>query len=611
MRDVKAALRSALETALKKLGIEPPETIPVELAPKDKPGDYGSPLPFQLARVLRQPPPKIAEALKAALPPIEGVREVIAVGGFLNFAFEPGHLAAAASTPPEPFPKRPGKVIIEHTSVNPNKELHIGHLRNVALGDAVARVLEFAGREVEVENYIDDTGRQAAESLFAIRRYREAPAEGEKYDHFAGRLYVRLHAELAEPEKKAALEPEIAAVIHALEAGELRAEIEKILDAQLATMWRLGAEYDVLIWESDLVREKLLEKALELLKRTPYVFTPSEGKYRGALVFDTSKFIPGLEDPYLVLVRSDGTATYTAKDIALQFWKMGLLEGLKFRPYTTQPSGRPLYTSAPEGRPMDFGHAEETINVIDVRQSYPQQVLKAALAAVGREDLAQNHHHLAYETVLLEGKPLSGRKGHVVSVDELIQEAIARARAVVAEKNPDHPDPELAAEQVGIGAVRFAMVKTEPRRQIDFRWEQVLSFEGDAGPYLQYAHARAASILRKAREKGLDPEAPLPEGAFAAATRYEAELAKALLGFMEAVQKSADERTPHLLANFLLDLAAAWNAYYNAKEHGRPATPVLGAASPLRELRLRLVFVVKETLKAGLSLLGVPAPEVM
>ncbi len=611
MQDVKAPLREALKTALERLGVEPPATIPVEPAPKGKPGDYGTPLPFQLARRLKKPPPEIARALAEALPPLPGLAEALPVGGFLNFRLEPGYLVGLATEPPAPRPPSGGKVLLEHTSVNPNKELHIGHLRNVALGDAMARILAYAGRVVEVANYIDDTGRQAAESLFAIARYREAPGEGEKYDHFAGRLYVRLHRELGEEGKKEVLEPEIREVLRRLEAGELRAEVERILTAQLATMWRLGAEYDVLLWESDIVREGLLEKALALLKTTPYVLEPEEGKYRGALVFDTSKFIPGLEDPYLVLVRSDGTATYTAKDIALQFWKMGLLSGLKFRPYTAQPSGRPLFTSHPQGEPMPFGGASETINVIDVRQSYPQEVLKAALRALGRDDLAAGHHHLAYETVLLEGRPLSGRKGHVVSVDALVQEAVARARAIVAEKNPDHPDPELAAEQVGIGAIRFAMVKAEPRRQIDFRWDQALSFEGDAGPYLQYAHARAASILRKAREKGLDPEAPLPEGAVGTAGGYEVALAKVLLGFPEAVGKSAVERTPHLLAAHLLDLAAAWNAYYNAKEDGQPATPVLAAPEGLRELRLRLVWVVKETLRQGLALLGVPAPEVM
>jgi len=307
-----------------------------------------------------------------------------------------------------------------------------------------------------------------------------------------------------------------------------------------------------------------------------------------------------------VLLRSDGTATYTAKDIAFQFWKMGLLEGLRFKPFTRQPSGRELYTSHPEGEPMPFGGAQETINVIDVRQSYPQQVLRVALEAVGRHDLAQGAYHLAYETVLLEGKPLSGRKGHTVSVDEVLAEAVRRARAVIAEKNPNLQDADEVARTVGIGAVRFAMVKTEPKKQIDFRWDQALSFEGDAAPYLQYAHARAASILRKAAEQNAADEAD-----FSRATPYEVELAKVLLRFEESVQKAAELKTPHVLAQYLLDLAAAWNAYYNAKENGKPATPVLTAPAGLRGLRLELVRSLKQTIAAGLELLGIGAPEEM
>ncbi len=608
MLDVKSQLRTSVLQALQALGVTDPPRIIVQETPPDKPGDYGTPIAFQLARALRKPPPAIAAQLAEHLPLPQGVARAFAVGGYLNFELEPAHLVQAATAPLEPFPKRPGKVLVEHTSVNPNKELHVGHLRNICLGDAISRILRFAGREVEVLNYIDDTGRQVAESLFALEHYGLTYDGTQKYDHWVGAAYVRLHQELADPEAKARLEPQIQEVLHRLEAGELRNEVDRIVRAQLETMHRLGAEYDVLVWESDIVREGFLAKAMALLEQTPYVSRPTEGKYAGALVIDVSAFLPGLEDPYLVLIRSNGTATYTAKDIAFQFWKMGLFKGLKFRPYAQEPSGKTLYTSAPEGEAMPFGGAEETINVIDVRQSHPQAVVRASLEVEGRPDLAARAYHLAYETVLLEGKPLSGRKGHTVSVDEVLDEAVRRARAIIAEKNPEHPDPNRAAEVVGIGAVRFAMVKTEPKKQIDFRWEQALSFEGDSGPYVQYAHARADSILRKAAEAGLTDADADPD----AATPHEVQLAKALLRFPEAVQDAAEQRTPHILAQYLLDLAAAWNAYYNAKTpEGRPATPVLQAPEGLRGVRLKLVRQLRDTLRTGLDLLGITAPEVM
>ncbi len=609
MRNLKAELRRATEQALALLGVEEPVEVAVQPTPPDRPGDYGTPVAFALARVLRRPPAAIAQELasRVSLPP--GVQKAEAVGGYVNFTLDPGELLRAATRPLQPPPPLGRCVLVEHTSVNPNKELHVGHLRNVALGDAVSRILSYAGYEVRVLNYIDDTGRQVAETLFALEHYGLTYDGTTKYDQWVGEAYVRLHRDMEDPDRRAQIEEGVRRVLHRLESGELRPEVERILRAQLATMWRLGAEYDVLVWESDLVRAGLLHQALALLEHTPYVHRPAEGKYAGALVMDTSSFVQGLEDPYLVLVRSDGTATYPAKDIAFQFWKMGLLHGLRFRPFTTQPSGRVLYTSHPEGdRNLPVGGCPETINVIDATQSYPQTVVRTALAVAGRPDLAEGAHHLAYETVTLEGRRISGRRGHTVSVDEVLEEARRRARAVVAEKNPHHPDPESAAEQVGIGAVRFAMVKTEPRRQIDFRWEQALSFEGDSGPYVQYAHARAASILRRAEEAGLFTEEP----DFGQATEYERPVARVLLDFPDAVAAAAAQRTPHVLAQYLLDLAAAWNAYYNARNpDGSPATSVLQAPPGLRGTRLALVRQVREVLRTGLELLGVPAPEVM
>lgn len=591
---VRRALEEAIRQALKEMGLD--LRLKVAKAPKDKPGDYGVPL-FALAKELRKPPQAIAEELKARLDLPPFVEEAIPVGGYLNFRIRTRDLLKEALRPKGPFPKREGLVLIEHTSVNPNKELHVGHLRNIALGDSLARILDYAGREVLVLNYIDDTGRQAAETLFALRHYGLTWDGKEKYDHFAGRAYVRLHQDPEYPSLQGGIEE----ILHALEGGELREDVNRILLAQMATMKALNAHYHLLVWESDIVRAGLLEKALSILEQSPHVFRPEEGKYAGALVMDASPFIPGLEDPYFVLVRSGGAATYYAKDIAFQFWKMGLLEGLRFQPYEN-PYYPQLRTSAPEGEAYT-PRARETVNVIDVRQSHPQALVRAALALAGYPELAEGAFHLAYETVLLEGKQMSGRKGLAVSVDEVLEEAQRRALRVIEEKNPQHPAKEEAAKMVALGAIRFAMVKTEPKKQIDFRYAEALSFEGDTGPYVQYAHARAHSILRKAGEWG--------EAVLAQATPYERELALALLDFEEAVLEAAEEKTPHVLAQYLLDLAASWNAYYNAKEDGRPATPVLTAPPGLRELRLGLVKSLQETLRTGLSLLGIPAPEVM
>jgi arginyl-tRNA synthetase len=609
VRDVEADLQQAIRRAVASIGADPSVEIRVQPTPSDRPGDYGTPVAFSLARVLRRPPAQIAAELAAAIEPSQVVHHIEAAGGYLNFTLDRGHLAHAAAQPLEPFPRRPGKVMVEHSSVNPNKELHVGHLRNVAVGDAVARILAYTGRQVEVANYIDDTGRQVAESLFAIQHYGLRHDGVRKYDHWVGEAYVRLHREMEDQTRAAELEPGIRQTIHRLESGELRGEVERILRAQLLTMWRLGAEYDLLVWESDIVRRGLLERAVALLERSPHVFRPIEGKYTGALVMDTSAFVTGLEDPYLVLLRSDGTATYPAKDIAFQFWKMGLLKGLAYAPLDKQPSGRPLYTSAPDGDPdMPFGGCEETINVIDATQSYPQFVVRTALAVAGHPDLAERAHHLAYETVTLESRRISGRKGHTVSVDDLVEESVRRARVVIAEKNPDHPDPQGAAEMVGIGALRFAMAKTEPRRQIDFRWEQALSFDGDSGPYVQYAHARADSILRKAAEAGLSGE----PADYDSVTSHEVALAKVLLGFPRALLSSAAEHTPHILAQYLLDLSAAWNAYYNARNpDGSSATSVIRAPAGLRGARLALTRQVRDVLRTGVGLLGVPAPEMM
>ena len=612
MPDVKQQLTHALERALATLGISEVD-VPVQEVPDDKPGDYGSPVAFGLARQLRRNPAAIAQEILAALELPPGVAAAEAVGPYINVTLDPAVFVRDLIESESAVTDRGEKVVVEHTSVNPNKEAHVGHLRNIVLGDAVSRILRADGYRVEVHNYIDDTGRQAAETLFAIDYFGVEYPGTPKFDHWLGQLYVRLgEAKATDPEP---IERGVSEVMHRLERGELRARIADIVRAQLVTFHALGTEYDLLVWESDVVASGFLERGLAVLRQDERVRTPSEGKHAGALVMDVSAFIPGLEEPNVVLVRSDGNAMYVAKDIGYQFWKVGLFEGLGFERFSVQPSGKPLYSSAPGGDThpdgRSFAHADAVVNVIDVRQSHPQTIVRTALRFT---DGARGHeydrsHHLAYEVVTLEGEPMSGRKGITLSIDEAIAEAVRRARIVIEEKNPELATIDLVARQVGVGALRFAMVKSEARRIIDFRWDQALSLQGDSAPYIQYAHARARSILRAAATEG---DAVAAAADWAALGPLEAGLARAVSRLPEVTALAARDYAPHLVAQYALDLATAWNGYYNHKDAtGRSDTVVLKSAPGLREARLALVATVADTLRTALALLGIEAPEEM
>jgi arginyl-tRNA synthetase len=621
MQDFKQNLKTALEKLL------PPEASHLEIViqdtPAGKPGDYGTPLPFLMAKALRANPVQIAADLANKIELPAGIARAEAVGPYLNFFVDAASFTQDVVNSRYTATSKNQKVIVEHTSVNPNKEWHVGHIRGALLGDAMGKIYRAAGYNVEIQNYIDDTGRQAAESIYAASRYHganwlkvfDALTEKPRLDHWLGESYVRLNKEFPEKSpQKLEIEPEIALVVHALERGELRGVVEKIVHAQLETAYSLGIEYDLLVWESDVVKEGFVKTALEIFGDR--LLSPTEGKYAGAKGVDMTPFVPGLEEPFKVLVRGNGTFVYETKDIAYHYWKLGFFEGLEYQKFGVQPSGKTLWTSAPTGEHepegRKFAHADEVVNVIDARQQFPQMVVKAGLSLVSDGVYALRHHHLANETVLLEGETMSGRKGTTVPADDVVAESKIRALETLKNINQKLIDekPEVVpgvTSMVGIGALKFTFLKSEPKRKIDFRWDTALALQGDTAVVIQYAHARSRSIARKYEEAGFSG---VPD--WNQIGNLELDLAKVIAKYSSVLELCVRDVTPHPMCSYALELAGAFNAYFNHKGvDGKPDTSVLHAPEGLREARLELVVRVADAIREALSVLGIDAPEEM
>ncbi len=608
---LKGDVIASLEAALAALGWKCP--IPVESSLEEPPdfrlGDIATRICFELAREMHKSPTWLAAELGKVIKPSGMVARIEVAGNYLNFFADMSRLTELTLESVEKSDKEYGfsevgkgrKVLVEHTSVNPTKPLHIGHGRNAALGDAMARLLRANGYRVEVQNYIDDLGRQVAETLLASKLIKKKPKA--KFDHVLGIIYSDMHGRI---EKEPKLEEEVRGILAQLEHGQgaaarkARQLSEKCLAANLETTDRMGVSYDSLVWESDLARSGILGETLERLKATPYL-VEGVGDLAGTLVLKLSEF--GLEDK--VLVRSDGTAVYTTRDIAYQLWKFGQTKAdLKFKLHSTRPDGTKTYTTSQLGRANPkLGKADEVINVVGSEQKYPQQVVFSSLKALGLAKESENSRHLAYEHVWLPSGRFSGRKGTWVgfSVDDVIEEAVARSRVVVDEHAPKATEKfkKEAAELVGVGAVRFSLVSTSPEKRITFKWEDALNFDRNSGPAVQYSHARACSIMRKAKARG----GKHPGDVFK--LPQELRLVRMLAKFPDIVVDSGRRLQPHLPALYAADLALAFNTFYEV-------APVVDAETPeLRAGRLRLVNGVRVVLRNALDLVGIAAPERM
>jgi arginyl-tRNA synthetase len=646
------------------LELDPPAFL---YPPSPDLGDLALAVAFDLAKKLKKPPRALAEEIGRAMEDIPGVRRAEpAGGGYVNlFLDRPGflrHLVEELSE--QPAPPSGGKVIVEHTNINPNKAAHIGHLRNAALGDTLARCLRFLGRRVEVQNYIDDTGVQVADLIIGITRLekldlqgvldleKDLERQGKPLDYYCWDLYARvtqMYDEEAEPAAgtKSLKERLRGETLHAMEEGtsplaRVAAHLaDRIVRRHLATMDRIGVRYDLLPRESDILAHRFWEAAFERLKASGHVSLSTSGKNAGCWVMDLSENadFANLNEGEKILVRSNGTVTYVGKDIAYQMWKFGLLgSDFHYRPYLTYPAGSVLWaTTGPSGasdaHPPSFGAGETIYNVIDVRQAYLQQIVVESLRLLGHQEQARHSIHFSYEMVALsprcaadlgmveeapDGKAfleMSGRKGIGVKADDLIDHLIRRAAEEVASRNPELPEAERLeiAAAIGVGALRYYMLRFTRNKVIAFDFSDALSFDGETGPYVQYAAVRAAGILGKVAASMQVVQADLLAWAAEARGAFLEEDPKgeewellALLGRQRSiVEQAVSSLEFSLLAKHVFVLAQKFNGFYHRH-------PVLQEKDlERRQGRVLLTILFRRHLTSLLGLMGIPVPPLM
>ena len=631
-------------------GLDEVPAFAIEVPPNRALGDLAVTVAFQLARALRKAPKAIAQELAGVLGNLPGIAKVVAApNGYLNLYLDRrpyfldrlnGRVAPARSTD--------GKTVVEHTAINPNKAAHIGHLRNATLGDTIVRVLRFRGTEVEAQNYIDDLGVQVADIIVGFREIEHKSldevrtiAESTRFDYYCWDLYSKV-AEWYEGDKA---RPAIRAqTLHELEDGgnattDMAAVIvDRIVRAHLQTMARLNIGYDLLTYEGDILRLKFWAQAFDILKASGAVFQQTEGKLAGCWVMKIDEGAAEEDEREKVIVRSNGVVTYVGKDIANQFWKFGLLgKDFRYRLFSTQANGHPLWATTSGDNDVaapPFGKATWIYNVIDSRQMYLQALLKQALLTLGHPEEAEHSIHFSYEMVALSHatakelgyqvvgedaqKPfveVSGRKGLGVKIDDLLDLLIAKANAEVAKRNPElsADDRARTASQIAVAAIRYFMLKFSRGKLIVFDIEEALSFEGETGPYLQYAVVRANNIFNKLREReGLAPIDVVRALDVAPADELAAD-GDGEGGSLWAVVFEAsrlDEVVDHVvrslefagLAKYTFALAQMFNAFYHR-------FPILNEEDAGRKVwRAAGVAYVRDQLTRALELMGIDVP---
>jgi len=637
--------------------------IILERPPKIEMGEAASPVAFELAKRLKKAPRMIAQEIAVTLGAVPGIARVeVAGAGYLNAYFDRGEFWATAAAQKNKeaerrdsrgTEKKKEKIIVEHTSINPNKAAHIGHVRNAVLGDTFARILKFSGNRVQVQNYIDNTGVQVADVVIGFLHMEKRTPIGvkmlvmePKFDYYCWDLYAKATQFFAEDKVRAAqLRGETLRAIEENKGEE--AEVgqvvgDAIVGCHLRTMARLGIAYELLARESEILHLHFWDAAFEMLKKSGAIQFVTAGKMAGCWVMpskgETAEDKPEEDTEHeqdKIIVRSNGTVTYVGKDIAYQLWKFGLLgKDFKYAKWPNAPEGEVVwYTTAGSGDAAapHFGEAASAVyNVIDTRQSYLQDVVAAGVAALGHKEQSEKSIHLSYEIVALTPrcakelgyeltdeearKPyveVSGRKGFGVKADDLLDKLEAATFAEVHERHADMGESwqKETAHKIAVGALRFFLLKFTRNSLIAFDFKDALSFEGETGPYCQYAVVRIRGIRRKGAEGGGENVSLALESVVAILSGVDGnDLWELILhaGALDyAVDAAIGAQEPAFVAKYTFQLAQAFNNFYH-KHH------ILSEEdAQKRAFFLALCELVETQLVRALDLLGIEAPEKM
>ena len=596
------------------------EQLPIQVEQPQHPehGDLSTNIAMQLAKTFRKPPIQIANDLVSELQKSSSFlrlieRVEVVKPGFINFFLSWDALSSVETNYQPPADRSQQKVIIEHTSINPNKAAHIGHLRNSCIGDTIGRLYRAAGYNVEIHNYIDDLGNQLADTVVGLfhipfnKKYR-------RFGDYCWDLYAKVNQAY---QNQPSLQQKREEVLHQLEEGDNNIAwqgylvADRIVREQIQEMAEFDIHYDLLIWESDIVREGFWKKAFALLQQSDQFVKETSGPLAGCWVLkqanDHEKDDKHIQDK--VLVRSNGILTYTAKDIAYHLWKFGLLE----TDFSYQPFQGQLWTTARSGTAKSsYGRADRVLNVIDQRQEYPQQMVKEALQAVGWQEQAEKLHHVSYGVVSLSpataqmlgidtsdqkaSYTMSGRQGIGIKISELVEQM----EKVIEEKRTRKSG--ISSRAIAIAAIRYYLLRFGLKTEIVFDMDQATEVTGNTGVYLLYGYTRGFNILKKANVEVIKKPAEINR-----TDLHSAELAllRHMITWQDTIESALKDAAPNYICNYAFELCSLFNHFY-------VECPVIKEENEQkRTFRLWLTKTYLQHLGEALTILGLPKPTEM